>query len=129
MLAMHKPPVKSALKRSQKISQKKASFATFQAYDACKGYKCPVSQEQFEAFSEAGYSFQPSELVVQPPPAPVQLRWTSSSPPITFGSFHSVQPIPSVSGGDLISNPVDSGRAMAIRSHFPLFRGLVARVG
>src|ERR1043165_7842430 len=42
MLAMHKPPVKSSLKRSPKISQKKASFATFQAYDACKGYKCPV---------------------------------------------------------------------------------------
>ena len=43
MIAMHKPPRKSSL-YSGSSTKKKLSFATFQQYDVCKGYRYPATQ-------------------------------------------------------------------------------------
>jgi len=87
MIAMHKPPSKSAL-RSGSGSSKRVSFATFQQYDVCKGYSYPTSPGLVDAVSDAGYSVLPRERVILPPPPAAELRWTVVEPPIIFGTVN-----------------------------------------
>ena len=89
MIAMHKPPSKSAL-RSGTGSKKKTSFATFQQYGVCKGYSYPASPGTVDDIVAAGYYVLPRERVILPPP-PVRstdIRWTVTEPPITFGTVN-----------------------------------------
>ena len=85
MLAMHKPPVKSAI-RSANPTRKRLSFATFQNYDVCKGYRYSATQNCLELASLSGYDLLPKEHVVIHPPPPVELQWMVASPSITFGT-------------------------------------------
>ena len=67
MIAMHKPPTKSSL-HSGSVSTKKISFATFQQYDVCKGYRYPSTQHYVDTLVDAGYSFNARERVILPSP-------------------------------------------------------------
>ena len=72
LIAMHKPPSKSAL-RSGSRSSKKISFATFQQYDVFKGYSYPALPGLVDVGSDAGYSVLPRERVIFPPPPATDL--------------------------------------------------------
>ena len=85
LIAMHKPPSKSSL-RSGSSTRKKISFATFQQYPACKGYRYPATQLCVDTVSEAGYELNPSEKVIMPSPPASNLQWTVETPPISFGT-------------------------------------------
>ena len=87
LIAMHKPPSKSAL-RSGSGSKKKISFATFQQYNVCKGYSYPASPGMVDDVIHAGYTVLPRERVILPPPPVTDLRWTVAEPPITFGTVN-----------------------------------------
>ncbi|XP_073360204.1 uncharacterized protein [Aegilops tauschii subsp. strangulata] len=85
LLAMHNPPAKSALKSGSSV-RKKLSFATFQNYSVCKGYRYHASADCIVASEDAGYHITAAERVVIHPPKPIDLQWTVASPPIIFGS-------------------------------------------
>ena len=87
LIAMHKPPSRSAL-RSGSGSKKKISFATFQQYNVCKGYSYPASPGMVDDVIHAGYTVLPRERVILPPPPVTDLRWTVAEPPITFGTVN-----------------------------------------
>ena len=88
LLAMHKPPVKSAFK-SRSSANKKLSFATFEKYSACKGYRYPASQACIDTIVDGGYDLSAHErVVIRQPPAP-GLHWTVTQPPIVFGTVNS----------------------------------------
>ena len=85
MIAMHKPPSKSSFRSSGSV-QKKISFATFQSYDACKGYRYPATQDCIDTVSDAGYVVSANERLIIRPSPPANLQWTVASPSIVFGS-------------------------------------------
>ena len=72
MIAMHKPPRKSSL-YSGSSTKKKLSFATFQQYDVCKGYRYPATQHCVDTLVDAGYSFKDHEKVIFPSQATTEL--------------------------------------------------------
>lgn len=86
MLAMHKPPSKSAIK-SALFVRKKFSFATFHQYDICKGYRYPASQSCVDTILDARYNLPPREQVTIHPPLVANLQWMVVSPSITFGTI------------------------------------------
>jgi hypothetical protein len=57
MAALKNKPTSSILKQkgALKSVSKRLSFATFQTYDACVGYECPVSSEDARVALQAGY--------------------------------------------------------------------------
>ena len=88
LLAMHKPPSKLAFKSRSSI-QKKLSFATFQQYDACKGYRYHATAGCIRDIGSAGYEISDREREEIPPPQSDVLNWTVASPPIIFGTVSS----------------------------------------
>ena len=69
--------------------RKRLSFATFQNYDVCKGYRYHASADCIAATESAGYELPARERVVIHPPPPEKLNWTLASPPIVFGTVSS----------------------------------------
>ena len=63
LLAMHKPPVRSSLKSTCSMRQK-LSFATFERYSACKGYRYPATQNCIDTITDGGYDLPAHERVV-----------------------------------------------------------------
>lgn len=102
---MHRPPPKPAIRSGSSV-HKKLSFATFQNYEACRGYRYPATQNCIETASIAGYDPPSRERVVIHPPSPVELQWMMASPPITFGI---VQPLPGLSSPRSICPPSSPG--------------------
>ena len=85
LLAMHKPPAKSSI-RSGSSLRENLSFATFQQYPACKGYRYPATQKCIDTIQDAGYVVSPHErVIIRSSPVP-ELRWTVANPPICFGT-------------------------------------------
>jgi hypothetical protein len=74
--------------KMQPQTRKKLSFATFQTYNACKGYCYPVSQACIDATNDAGYDIHPRERVVVHPPPASELQWTVATPSIIFGTVN-----------------------------------------
>ena len=76
LLAMHRPPVRSSLKSATTV-RKKLSFATFEQYSACKGYRYPASQNCIDTIMDGGYDLSAHERVVirQAPPLTCIGRW------------------------------------------------------
>ena len=90
---MHKPPVKSAIE-SAASAPKKLSFATFESYSACKGYRYPATQECIDTIRDAGYDLHVHECVVIHQSPPMDLIWTVARPP---NVFRTVTPLPELS--------------------------------
>ena len=103
VLAMHSRPSKSSFKSSNSVG-KKLSFAVFQNYNACRGYRYPATENCIQTTEDAGYSIPPHERVVIHPAPPVSLRWTSTRPSILFGTVQDLLPLsdrsPTISGGN-----------------------------
>ena len=87
LMAMHKAPVRSSLKSSNSTS-KKLSFATFEKYSACKGYRYPATQNCIDTIVDGGYNLSAHERVVIRQPPALDLRWTVARPPIVFGTVN-----------------------------------------
>ena len=51
LLAMHKPPIRYSIK-SADSTKKKLSFATFEQYSACKGYRYPTMQNCIDTITD-----------------------------------------------------------------------------
>ena len=103
LLAMHKRPSKSSFKSAHAV-RKKASFAVFQNYTACRGYRFPAFENCIQTIQDVGYSIPPHERVVIRPTLPANLQWTSMRPSISFGTVQdllsSVDRAPPSSGGN-----------------------------
>lgn len=89
LLAMHKPPVKFSTK-SGSSARKKLSFATFQNYNVCMGYRYPATADCIVTTKIADYNIPANERVVIHPPPPADFQWTMASPPIIFGTVSSL---------------------------------------
>ena len=104
VLAMHSRPSKSSFKSSSSVG-KKLSFAVFQNYNACRGYRYPATENCIRTTEDAVYSIPPHERVVIHPMSSVSLRWTSGRPSILFGTVQDLLPLadrsPRISGGNL----------------------------
>ena len=72
LLAMDKPLAKYSVRSSSSL-RKNLSFATFQQYPACKGYRYPATQPLVDAVLEARYVVNPQEKVILPPPPVIDL--------------------------------------------------------
>lgn len=92
LMAMHKPPAKSSLKYGSSC-RKKLSFATFQNYPACKGYRYPATQSCIHTIENAGYDVSPRERVIIHPPSAPEVRWTVATPLICFGMVPPPSPL------------------------------------
>ena len=103
LLAMNKPPVRSAIKTATS-ARKKLYFATFERYSACKGYRYPATQECIDFMTDAGYNLPAHERVVIHPSPPMDLCWTVARPPIVFGA---VNPLPALSRPESASPVID----------------------
>ena len=110
LMAMHSKPSKSSVRSTRSIG-KKLSFAIFQNYPACRGYRYPATQNCIQTAKDAGYSIPRHERVVIHPTLPVNLRWTSTRPSISFGTVQdllsSTDRAPPSSGGNHGSLIVD----------------------
>ena len=89
-MAMHKPPGRSSIK-SADSAKKKFSFATFEQYTTCTGYRYPATQNRIDTVLDGGYEVPAQECVIIPQPAQVDFQWTVARPPIVFGI---VAPLP-----------------------------------
>ncbi|KAE8796951.1 hypothetical protein D1007_27902 [Hordeum vulgare] len=113
---MHSRPLKSSLKSGSSV-RKKLTFASLQQYEVCKGYRCTVSHDELLMLQHAGYSVPSPERVIISAPPLAELRWTTATPHITFGTVSRQDSCPGSPGADFQiaklngTSPVQQGAA------------------
>lgn len=105
--ALRKTPARSSLRSSSSAhgSAKHLHFATFDAYDACKGYRYRAKSSEIAGVIEAGYKLEPHEQIPAPQEQSSSPPATRVSPAIRFGSLSPRDFIGEIFGNQRILNP------------------------